>query len=778
MATKIFDETETTYTGTSNSDIIIGNDLANTIDGGAGDDIIAGLGGDDFIVGGAGNDVISGGDGNDFILTGSMDGSNNSGNNVISGGAGNDNIFTGTGDDIISGGSGNDTILSEGGDNIIDGGSGNDNIVTGDGDDIIYGGDGNDDIYAGDGDDILSGGAGSDYIEGQGSTAGDETVNGNLYHVTSEDVLIGGDGNDTFVVGEEFEEETIIQGGVSAQDLSGNAARYVDLNESEGEEGEEEEEEGEEEEGPLFGYDTVNNEFVEIEDQEMSEQAETDVRLNLVTRPGSTEINTAASTFTGYNAVDTLQFTESGDFDESLLFTGIERIELDSGVNITLSSEQLENNGESLSTGFLNPGLQIHGTAGGPSESVTVELEFEEAEFEPDEDIVGAEEVEYDYAEFSVEEFAVANLFHNVDMIYDASEGEEGSFTHVYGGNESAGATETVYGSAGVDYGVMNGGNDTYYGGDGNDVLVGGSGADSLYGEEGDDIFLIGGFGSGNSGTTSAADDGNQEWIATGAEHDLIVGGDGVDTLRITTGVGADTKANGTIVLNDANFQGMEVVQVGGTVDQLNVENDALQMLNDHYYFAANGTVDDLDNSLGNNGGTIDNVVVDASGVTANGLRFEGNGNDNTFIGTTQDDVFVGNGGNDTLTGGDGADTFVFGQVHEQVVTGDDDEVQTYVDTAFNLTGIDTITDFLSGVDKIALNIDQFTSLTAGSFTADNLVCSVGAAAGDANDFLLFDTSTGALSYDADGSGSGAAVQFATLTGVTSLSASDIEVFA
>ncbi len=778
MATKIFDETETTYTGTSNSDIIIGNDLANTIDGGAGDDIIAGLGGDDFIVGGAGNDVISGGDGNDFILTGSMDGSNNSGNNVISGGAGNDNIFTGTGDDIISGGSGNDTILSEGGDNIIDGGSGNDNIVTGDGDDIIYGGDGNDDIYAGDGDDILSGGAGSDYIEGQGSTAGDETVNGNLYHVTSEDVLIGGDGNDTFVVGEEFEEETIIQGGVSAQDLSGNAARYVDLNESEGEEGEEEEEEGEEEEGPLFGYDTVNNEFVEIEDQEMSEQAETDVRLNLVTRPGSTEINTAASTVAGYNAVDTLQFTQSGDFDESLLFTGIERIELDSGVNITLSSEQLENNGESLSTGFLNPGLQIHGTAGGPSESVTVELEFEEAEFEPDEDIVGAEEVEYDYAEFSVEEFAVANLFHNVDMIYDASEGEEGSFTHVYGGNESAGATETVYGSAGVDYGVMNGGNDTYYGGDGNDVLVGGSGADSLYGEDGDDIFLIGGFGSGNSGTTSAADDGNQEWIATGAEHDLIVGGDGVDTLRITTGVGADTKANGTIVLNDANFQGMEVVQVGGTVDQLNVENDALQMLNDHYYFAANGTVDDLDNSLGNNGGTIDNVVVDASGVTANGLRFEGNGNDNTFIGTSQDDVFVGNGGNDTLTGGDGADTFVFGQVHEQVVTGDDDEVQTYVDTAFNLTGIDTITDFLSGVDKIALNIDQFTSLTAGSFTADNLVCSVGAAAGDANDFLLFDTSTGALSYDADGSGSGAAVQFATLTGVTSLSASDIEVFA
>ena len=778
MATKIFDETETTYTGTSDTDYIVGNDLANTIDGADGDDVIYGAAGDDFIIGGAGNDVIAGGDGNDFIFTGTMDGTSNSGNNIISGGAGDDNIFTGTGNDIISGGSGNDIILSEGGDNIIDGGAGQDNIATGAGNDIISGGAGDDDIYAGAGDDILFGGAGSDHIEGQESTAGDETVTGNLFFVTSEDVLIGGKGNDTFAVGDEFEEETVILGGVSAQDLSGDAARYINLTELEGEEEEGEEEEGEEEEGPLVGFDTVTNEYVEIEDEEMSEQAETDVRLNLATRPGSTEINTAASTIAGYNAVDTLQFTKSGDFDESLIFKGIERIELNSGVNISLSSEQLEDNAESLSLGEINPGMQIHGTAGGPSESVTVEMEFEEAEFEPDEDIVGAEEVDYDYAEFSVEEFAVANLFHNVDMIYDASEGEAGSFTHVYGGNESAGATETVNGSAGVDYGVMNGGNDTYYGGDGNDVLVGGTGADSLYGENGDDIFLIGGFGSGNSGTTSAADDGNQEWIATGANHDLIVGGDGVDTLRITSGVGADTKTNGTVVLNDANFQGMEVVQVGGTVDQLNVENDALQMLNDHYYFAANGTVDDLDNSLGNNGGTIDNVVVDASGVTANGLRFEGNGNDNTFIGTTQDDVFVGNGGNDTLTGGNGADTFVFGQVHEQVVTGDDDEVQTYVDTAFDLTGIDTITDFVSGLDTIALNIDQFTSLTAGSFTADNLVCSVGAAAGDANDFLLFDTSTGALSYDADGSGSGAAVQFATLTGVTSLSASDIDVFA
>lgn len=48
-----------------------------------------------------------------------------------------------------------------------------------------------------------------------------------------------------------------------------------------------------------------------------------------------------------------------------------------------------------------------------------------------------------------------------------------------------------------------------------------------------------------------------------------------------------------------------------------------------------------------------------------------------------------------------------------------------------------------------------------------------GAVALDANDYLIFDTNTGALSYDADGNGASEAVQFATLTGVNSLSGTD-----
>jgi Ca2+-binding RTX toxin-like protein len=745
MAIKIFNPTEVSYTGTPNADLIVGNDLNNTINGGDGNDIIFGGGGNDVIFGGLGNNILFGGDGDDLI-------------------------FADSGNDIIFGGNGNDLIFAGDGNNIVDGGAGNDNIYTGNGSDIIFGGSGDDTIFAGDGDDVLDGGEGSDYIEGGSSTAGNETVVGNLFLVTSDDILIGGSGNDTFRIGGEFEGETVIQGGVSGLDNSGNPARYINVTEVE----EEEEEEGGEEEEELYVFDTVTNEWVEIEDREMSEEIETDVRLNIVNRPCSDSISTYATTIAGYNAVDTIEFTQSGDFSESLIFSGIERIELASGVNITLSAEQLENNGESLSLGFLNPGTHIYGVAGGPTESVTIKLEFEEEEFEPDDDIVGAVEVEYDAAEFEVDDYSVAELFHNVDIIYDATEGEAGSYVRIDGANESAGAREIVHGSDGVDYVTMRLGDDVVYGNDGNDLLVGHGGADYLDGGDGDDIFLIGGFGSGVQGTTSKADDGNPEWIATGVKHDVIIGGDGTDTLRITTGIGANNPTNGTVLLNDANFQSMEVVQVGGTVGRLNVENTALQLLNDHYYFAAKEHVADLADCKGNNGGTINNVVVDASGVTANGLTFEGNADQQTFIGTTQADRFIGNSGDDVLTGGGGADTFVFGQVWQQMVTGPDNTVQYYEEVGCDITGTDTITDFLSGVDKIELNTDQFASLAG--FTAANFVIGAGAVATAANHYLIFDTTTNTLTYDANGNGSGGEFDIAVLTGVTSLDFNDIVV--
>jgi Ca2+-binding RTX toxin-like protein len=745
MAIKIFNATETEYIGTEFADLIIGNNLGNFIDAGEGDNVVFGGGGNDEIFAGNGSNLISGGSGDDTIITGD-------GDNLISGDGGDDFIGTGAGNDVVYGGNGNDQILAGDGDNFVDAGAGDDYIGTGEGNDTINAGLGNDIIQAGDGDDVLNGGAGIDLISGDDSTAGDETIDGNLFTVTSDDTLLGGEGNDTFVVGTEEDAAGVtLLGGVSDLDNAGEEARYTDLDDEDG-----------------TVYDTLNDVRVAISTLDIALASESDVRLNLVTRPGSTALSTFATSIAGYNAVDTLEFTQSGDFSESLEFSGIERVELSSGVNITLSAEQIIENGESLDRGFINPGVHFYGVAGGPKESVTVVIDdYVDNTFTPAATVVGATETTYSFADFQLDDFTVADIFHNVDAIYDATAGLAGSYTRIDGANNA----EIVYGSEGVDNATMRLGNDEYHGGGGNDLIVGHGGADKLYGDAGNDIFTIGGFGSGVQGTTSKADDGNAEWVA----GDLIVGGAGVDTLRITTGIGA-IAGNNTITLNNANFKSMEVVQVGGTAGRLNVEDAALQLLNDHFYHRANSSVADLSNTLGNNGGSINNVVVDASGVTTNGLRFEGNANTNTFIGTTKADVFVGNGGNDTLTGGAGADKFVFGKVYEQIVTGSSTSVQTYTNTAFNLTGVDTITDFTrtAGLnrDKLELNDDQFAALTGG-ITNANVKANATGTATDANDYLVFNTTTKMLSYDADGNGAGAAVNIATLTGVATLDASD-----
>ena len=551
MAIKIFNATETEYIGTADADLIIGNNLGNFIDAGEGDNVVFGGGGNDEIFAGNGINLISGGAGDDTIITGD-------GDNFLSGDDGNDFIGAGAGNDIVYGGNGNDQILAGDGDNFVNAGAGDDYIGTGEGNDTINAGLGNDIIQAGDGDDVLNGGDGIDLISGDDSTAGDETIDGNLFTVTSDDTLLGGEGNDTFVVGAEEDATGVtVIGGVSDLDNAGEEARYTDF---------------EDDDGTI--YDTVTDTRVEIEDLEMAEEAETDARINIVTRPGSTAISTFASSIAGYNAVDTLEFTESGEFEE-IEFAGIERIELASGVNITLSAEQLLENGETTGNEFLNAGTHIYGVAGGPVESVTLELEYADTEFVPADTIVGATPVTYSASELQFDDYTVANLFHNVDMIYDASEGLAGSYVRIDGANESAGASETVEGSEGVDNATMRLGDDVYHGNGGNDLLIGHGGADKLYGDEGNDIFVIGGFGSGVQGTTSKADDGNEEWVA----GDLIVGGLGVDTLRITTGIGANTQANGTIVLNNANFKSMEVVQVGGTAGRIECENAALQLL-------------------------------------------------------------------------------------------------------------------------------------------------------------------------------------------------------
>lgn len=89
---------------------------------------------------------------------------------------------------------------------------------------------------------------------------------------------------------------------------------------------------------------------------------------------------------------------------------------------------------------------------------------------------------------------------------------------------------------------------------------------------------------------------------------------------------------------------------------------------------------------------------------------------------------------------------------------------------------MDTLTDFLSGVDKLYLENAVFTGLgAAGVFNSTMLVVGNGlTAAVDADDRLVYDTSNGSLYYDADGVGGSDANQIASLTGAPTIIYTDL----
>ncbi|MDD2828460.1 MAG: hypothetical protein PHW18_02670, partial [Sulfuricurvum sp.] len=65
---------------------------------------------------------------------------------------------------------------------------------------------------------------------------------------------------------------------------------------------------------------------------------------------------------------------------------------------------------------------------------------------------------------------------------------------------------------------------------------------------------------------------------------------------------------------------------------------------------------------------------------------------------------------------------------------------------------------------------------TTGALNTAFLKANATGTATDANDYILYNTTTGTLSYDADGSGATAAVQFATLTGHPTVTSVDFTV--
>ncbi|MBX4865641.1 RTX toxin [Rhizobium bangladeshense] len=219
-----------------------GNELANTIRGGAGADTLDGKAGADSLIGGAGNDIYivdNVGDvvtevlneGTDLIKTalssytlgnnvenllftgsGSFSGTGNALVNTITGGAGNDTLDGGIGNDTLAGGAGNDTLIGGAGSDTLSGGIGDDIYVVDIATDVVIenANEGTDTVQTALASYTLGNNVenltytGSASFTGAGNALANTIIGGafndTLNGGAGADSLIGGDGNDTYIV--------------------------------------------------------------------------------------------------------------------------------------------------------------------------------------------------------------------------------------------------------------------------------------------------------------------------------------------------------------------------------------------------------------------------------------------------------------------------------------------------------------------------------------------------------------------------------------------------
>jgi Ca2+-binding RTX toxin-like protein len=207
------------------------------------------------------------------------------------------------------------------------------------------------------------------------------------------------------------------------------------------------------------------------------------------------------------------------------------------------------------------------------------------------------------------------------------------------GGNDTISLTESIgllpaallFGGDGNDTLTGGSGADQLFGQAGNDTLLGKGGADKLFGGDGDDV-LTGGTGDDLAFGQSGKD--RMIWNP-GDGTDLNEGGDGIDTVEVNGGNGAEfftATVNGSRVRFDRVSPGPFSIDIGTS------ENLVLN---------ANGGNDSF-TSTGNLAALIK-------------IRVDGGAGDDTILGGNGADVLLGGDGNDFIDGNQANDTISLG---------------------------------------------------------------------------------------------------------------------
>jgi Ca2+-binding RTX toxin-like protein len=330
---------------------------------------------------------------------------------------------------------------------------------------------------------------------------------------------------------------------------------------------------------------------------------------------------------------------------------------------------------------------------------------------------------------------------------------------------------------------ITGGGFRKLIGDEGANVLRGGSGANLIDGGAGSDT-MEGGLG-------------NDTYVVSDA-FDVVVeqAGAGIDTVRTTlafyelgenlenlvlldgasTGVGnaAANRITGNASANLLDGRGGNDLMIGGGGDDTYAVDSAL----DRILERSGGGVDTVQSTVSFAlGAHVENLelLLDARHGTGNALANQITGNEaaNLLSGLAGNDVLSGGAGADTLNGGRGADTLTGGA-----------DADVFVFNAPNRAGnADLVTDFESTQDVLHLENAVFTRLGAAGALDAGLFATVSGiytgAAPEADDRLVFNTDTGELFYDTNGSLAGGHTLIATLLNggaAATLTAADIVV--
>lgn len=288
-------------------------------------------------------------------------------------------------------------------------------------------------------------------------------------------------------------------------------------------------------------------------------------------------------------------------------------------------------------------------------------------------------------------------------------------------------------------------------GNSGNNILDGGSsGYDTLIGGLGDDTYIWRG-----SGSIEEKVGGGTDTISTSQPYENLSSFTNFENLILTSASSASgygNDGNNLITANngDSNLDGLGGIDTVSYVSATSAVTVYLEEIIPFFPIVQGKST----------GGSGNDTLKNFENVTGSNFNdsLTGSATANVISGGLGADTLIGGNGNDTLIGGGGADVFRFDS------------------TPNTTTNRDSITDFsIAEGDMIQLENAVFTAFTTtGTLTTSAFL--VGAAATAATQRILYNSTTGLLSYDLDGNGVGAAVSFATLSPSLALTSSSFTV--